>query len=71
MNHKILKLEEARNREIAEELKQHMSPTPLYCQAHAGKELHVELQVIKALFVLGNRIVHCGYMYLLLTAQAM
>ena len=39
VNHQVLKIEEARNMEIAEELKQHMPPPPLYCQEHAGKEV--------------------------------
>jgi len=39
VNHKVLKLEEARNREIAEELKQHILPPPIHCQEHTDSEV--------------------------------
>ena len=39
LNHEVLKLEETREMEVAKELRQYMPPTPLYCQAHAGKEV--------------------------------
>jgi len=39
VNHKVLKLEEARKREIAEELKQHILPPPIHCQEHTDSEV--------------------------------
>ena len=39
LNHKVLKLEEARKRKINGELKQHISPPPLLCQEHTDTEV--------------------------------
>ena len=39
MNHKILNLKDARNRDISEELKQHIPAQPLHCQEHTDTEV--------------------------------
>jgi len=49
LNHKVLKLEEARKREINEELKQHISPPPLYCQEHTDTEIKFYCTTCKTL----------------------
>jgi len=71
MNHKILKIEEARNREIAEELKQHMSPTQLYCQEHAGKEVEFYCTSCSVLVCMKCTIIeHTGHKFEDLTKYA-
>ena len=71
MNHKVLKIEEARNREIAEELKQHIPPPPLCCQEHAGKEVEFYCTSCSVLVCMKCTIIeHTGHKFEDLTKYA-
>ena len=49
LNHKVLKLEEARKRKINEELKQNIPPAPLHCQEHTDTEVKFYCTTCKTL----------------------
>ena len=71
VKHKVLKIEEARNKEIAEELKQHIPPPPLYCQEHAGKEVEFYCTSCNVLMCMKCTIIdHTGHKFEDLTRYA-
>ena len=71
LNHKVLKLEEARAMEITEDLKHHIPPTPLHCQEHAGKEMELYCTSCSVLVCMKCTIIeHTGHNFKDLTKYA-
>ena len=71
LNHKVLKLEEVREMDTIEELKQHIPPPPLYCQEHAGKEVEFYCTSCSVLVCMKCTIIeHTGHKFEDLTRYA-
>ena len=64
LNHKVLKLEEARKREINDELKQNIPPPFLHCQEHTDTEVKFYCTTCKALVCIQCTVIqHAGHKF--------
>ena len=64
LNHKVLKLEDVRKREINGELKQHISPPPLLCQEHTDTEVKFYCTTCKTLVCIHCTVIqHAGHKF--------
>ena len=64
LNHKVLELEDARNREISEELKHHIPAPPLHCQEHTDTEVKFYCTSCKTLVCIQcTMIQHAGHKF--------
>ena len=64
LNHKVLELEEARKREINEELKQHNPPPPIHCQEHTDMEVKFYCTTCKTLVCFQCTVIqHAGHKF--------
>ena len=64
LNHKVLKLEEARKRKINEELKQNIPPPPLHCQEHTDTEVKFYCTTCKTLVCFQCTVIqHAGHKF--------
>ena len=64
MNHKILNLKDARNREISEELKHHIPPPLLHCQEHTDTEVKFYCTICNSLVCIQCTVIqHAGHKF--------
>ena len=64
LNHQVLKLEEARKREINEELKQHIPPPPIHCQEHTDTDVKFYCTSCKTLVCIQCTVIqHAGHKF--------
>ena len=64
LNHKVLKLEETRKREIKEELKQHIPPPAVHCQEHTETEVKFYCTTCKTLVCFQCTVIqHAGHKF--------